>query len=74
MPVRLAVLLRNGSKRGLPGNGSHPISSGLTRCRLLWTGLVGEKFKERASSLLMFIPLEGDVAGCCGNGGSLPRC
>lgn len=52
----------------------------LTRRRLLCTGLVGEKFRERASSLLMLILLEGgDMAVscgaggvCCGNGSSPP--
>ena len=53
----------------------------LTRRRLLWTGLVGEKFKERASSPPMLILLEGGdmtmccgaVGVCCGNGSSPPR-
>ena len=53
----------------------------LTRRRLLWTGLVGEKFMELGSSLRRLILLEGgDITKgcgtdgvCCGKGSSPPR-
>jgi hypothetical protein len=53
----------------------------LTRRKLLWMGLVGEKFIERISSPPVLILLEGGdimVCGgasgvCCGNGSSPPK-
>jgi len=43
----------------------------LTRRRVLWVGLLGKKFREGPSSLLMLILLEGggDIAVGCSTGG-----
>ena len=52
---------QRGPKKDLPDNGMCPKVVALTRCRLLWAGLLSEKFRERPSSLPTLALLKGET-------------
>ena len=77
-PVWLAVLLRDGPKKYLPGEGSHPKSSGLDTTQALVNGAGGREVHGAD-----FVPTGaqgGDMMLCCSdneiccwNGNSPPK-